>query len=88
MMGIVITTYTDSLSIDLGGLSSERKFARIKYNYIRSITKSTDDKTVSIIFTNGEIYGFSYELVDEVDGDTNITSQDILYNKIEPKLFA
>lgn len=87
-MGLVITTYTDSLSIDLGGLSSERKFARIKYNYIRSITKSTDDKTVSIIFTNGEIYGFSYELVDEVDGDTNITSQDILYNKIEPKLFA
>ena len=87
-MGLVITTHTDSLSIDLGGLSSERKFARIKYNYIRSITKSTDDKTVSIIFTNGEIYGFSYELVDEVDGDTNITSQDILYNKIESKLFA
>ena len=89
-MGIVITTSTDGLSfsIDLGGLSSDRKKARIKVGDIRSVTQSTDNATVEIVFSNGEIQGFPYTIVDEIDGDTNITTQDILFDKMEAIIFV
>lgn len=87
MVGIKIVTGVNSLSIDLGDVSTERKYARIKYSDIRSLTKSIDNTTVSVIFSSGEIYGFPYTIVDEVDGDTVITSQDILFDKLESKLF-
>ena len=87
-MGLKLTSHTDSLTVDLGGLSADRKKARIKFSDIRSITQSTDNATVEIIFSNGEIQGFPYMYVDEVDGDTAINSQDILFDKIEAILFT
>jgi hypothetical protein len=86
-MGLKITTHTDSMTVDLGGLSNDRKKARIKYSDIRSLVQSTDDVTVEIVFSSGEIYGFPFSVVDEVDGVAP-TSQDDLYIKIETKLFT
>ena len=85
-MGLVITTHTDSMSIDLGGLSADRKFARIKYSDIRSLVKSTDDVSVEIVFSNGEIKSFPYTAIDTVDGVAP-TSQDNLFSTMEAKLF-
>jgi hypothetical protein len=42
----------------------------------------TGDSSVEIVFTNGEIQKFPYTVVDEIDGDTNITTQEILYSKM------
>lgn len=86
-MGIVITNHTDSFTVDLGGLSADRKKARIKKSNIRSLVADTDDATVELIFTSGEIYSFPYTSVDEVNGNTDITSQDKLYNAMEPIIF-
>jgi len=87
-MGIVVTKHIDSITVDLGGVSSDRKKARIKLDSIRSITESTDDITIEMIFTNGEIQGFPYTIVDSVDGNTDITTQDKLYNAMELVLFT
>ncbi len=87
-MGLTITFYADSFLVDMGGLSADRKKARIKFSEIRSLVADTDDATVEIIFTNGEIKGFPYTEVDEIDGDTDISSQDILFDKMETKLFT
>ena len=87
-MGMTITTHTDSFTIDMGGLSKDRKKARVKYNDIRSIVTDTDNETVEVVFSSGEIYYFNFNVIDSIDGDTNISSQDILYDKIEAILFA
>ena len=87
-MGMVINFHVDSFTVDLNGLSADRKRARIKFVDIRSLTELTDNVTVEIVFTNGEIQGFPYSAVTSIDGDTNISSQDILYNKMEAKLFS
>ena len=85
-MGLKITNNIDSISVDLNGLSTERKFARIKFSDIRSLTKNIDDVTVSIVFSSGEIYGFPFDQVEEIDGVKPI-SQDDLFNKMETKIF-
>ena len=87
-MGIVVTKHTDSITVDLGGISQDRVKARIKLDSIRSITQSTDTVTVEIIFTNGEIQGFPWMYVDSIDGNTDITDQDKLYNAMELILFV
>ena len=86
-MGLVITTYTDSMRVDLNGLSADRKYARIKYSDIRSLVADTDDATVEIVFSSGEIYSFPYTAIDSVDGVTP-TDQDHLFTLIETKLFV
>jgi hypothetical protein len=86
-MGIVVTSHVGSFTIDLGGLSADRKKARIKTEDIRSVVADADNACVEIIFTSGEIQVFSYAVVDEIDGDTSITSQDILYDKMEAIIF-
>lgn len=85
-MGLTITTHTDSFTVDLGGLSADRKYARIKYSDIRSLVADTDDSTVELVFSNGEIYSFPYQAVDSIDG-TKPTSQDNLFQLMEAKLF-
>jgi hypothetical protein len=89
-MGIVITSdlANNCFEIDLGGLSADRKKATICTNDIRSVVADTDDATVEIVFTNGEIQKFPYTLVDEIDGDTAINSQDILYQKMKTIKFG
>jgi len=87
-MGIKITSHVDSMTVDLGGLSADRKKARIKNSDIRSLVADTDNATVELVFSSGEIYSFPFIVVDEIDGDTAITSQDILYNKMEAIIFA
>jgi hypothetical protein len=84
-MGIVITSdaVKKCFEINLGGVSADRKKATICLNDIRSVVADTDDATVEIVFTNGEIQKFPYTLVDEIDGDTNITTQEILYTKMK-----
>ena len=87
MAGAVITFHADSFTIELNDLSNERKKARIKLLDIRSLVAGKDDATVEIVFSNGEIQAFPYQAVDDIDGDTNITSQAILYDKLEAKIF-
>ncbi len=82
-----ITFHADSFTVELNGLSADRKKARIKLSSIRSLVADADDICVEIVFNNGEIQMFPYTAVDEIDGDTNITSQDILYDKMEAKIF-
>jgi hypothetical protein len=89
-MGIVITSdlAKNCFEIDLGGLSSDRKKATICINDIRSVVADTDNATVEIVFTNGEIQSFPYIVVDEIDGDTDISSQEILYDKMKTIKFG
>lgn len=86
-MGLTITTHTDSMTVDLGGLSTDRKKARIKFSDIRSLVADTDNATVEIVFSSGEIYSFPFQAVDSVDGVTP-TDQDHLFSLMETKLFA
>jgi hypothetical protein len=88
-MGIVVTSHTGgSFTIDLNGLSADRTKARIKTEDIRSVVADTDGATVEIVFTNGEIQAFPYQAVDEIDGDTNISTQAILYDAMEFIIFG
>jgi len=86
-MGLTITTHTDSLTVDLGGLSADRKYARIKYSDIRSLVADTDNATVELVFSSGEIYSFPFQAIDSVDGVVPV-SQDNLFQMIEAKLFV
>jgi hypothetical protein len=86
-MGLVITTHTDSLTVNLNGLSKDRKKARIKYSDIRSLVTDTDDMTVELVFSSGEIYSFPYVAVANIDG-VQPTSQEHLFELMEIKLFA
>ena len=86
-MGLIIITHTDSLTVDLNGFSKDRKKARIKYSDIRSLVADTDDMTVELVFSSGEIYSFPYVAVASVDGVTP-TSQDNLFELMEVKIFA
>ena len=79
MMGIVIVSYTTAFDVDLGGLSADRKEARIRKNDVRSVVMDTDDITVELVFSSGEIYKFPYSSVDSVDG-TAPTDQAHLYS--------
>lgn len=87
-MGATITFHTNSFTIDLGGINPDRSMARIKLDAIRSITKCTDGDSVEVVFRDGEIQGFPHQVIDDIDGDTNISSQDILYSKLEAKIFV
>ena len=87
-MGIKITSHANSLTVDLRGLSQDRKKARIKFSDIRSLVADTDDATVEMVFSSGEIYSFPFVVVDEIDGDTDISSQNILYDKMEDIIFT
>ena len=87
-MGLVIIGYTDSFEVDLGGVSQDRKKARIRKSNIRSITESIDGYSVELVFGNGEIQSFPYIYVDSVDGDTDITTQDKLYNAVILLIFG
>lgn len=86
-MGLVITTHTKSFTVELNGLSVDRKKARIKYEDIRSLVTLTDNATVNIIFTNGEIYGFPFQAVTTIDG-VGVTDQDDLFDTMEAKIFS
>jgi hypothetical protein len=85
-MGLKITTYADSMFIDLNGISADRTKAHIKFHDIRSIAACTDLLTVEVIFSNGEIKGFPYTAIEEFNGVAP-TSQDDLYNKIDAAIF-
>jgi hypothetical protein len=89
-MGIVVTSNLakNCFEIDLGGVSADRKKATICISDIRSVVADTDNATVEIIFTNGEIQKFPYTIVDEIDGDTNISSQEILYQAMKTIKFG
>jgi hypothetical protein len=87
-MGMKITFNTNSFTVDLGGLSADRKKAIIHNSEIRSLVESTDTVSVELVFSNGEIQSFPYLVVDSIDGDTNIDSQDKLYNTMAAKLFS
>lgn len=84
---LTITNHTNSFTVDLGGLSADRKYARIKYSDIRSLVADTDDATVEIVFSSGEIYSFPFQVVASVDG-VQPTSQDHLFQLMESKLFT
>ncbi len=87
-MGIVITKHTDSFTVDLGGLSADRKKARIRITTVRSIVADLDGVTVEVVFSNGEINSFPFVAVDSIDGDTDITSQDKLYDAMNLLIFT
>jgi len=86
-MGVIITTHADSFSIDLNGVSNDRKKARIKYSDIRSLVADKDEKCVELVFSSNEIYYLDYNSIDELDG-TAPTDQDDLYSRLEAKIFA
>ena len=86
-MGIVITSHSDSFTIDLNGVSTDRKKARIKLTDVRSLVADTDNTTVEVVFSSGEIYSFPFQAIAEIDGDTAISSQEVLYNKMEAIIF-
>jgi hypothetical protein len=87
-MGAIITSHTGSFTIDLNGVSVDRSKARIKNEDIRSVVADTDGVTVEIIFTSGEIQAFPYQAIESIDGDTDISTQAILYDKMEAIIFS
>lgn len=87
MANAVITFFNDSFKIELNDLTKDRKLAKIKFNSIRSLTLPNNDNEVQIVFSNGELHTLSYQQIDSIDGDTNISSQEILFDKFDAKLF-
>lgn len=87
-MGIIITSTADSFKIDLNGESLDSDFVRIRYSSIRSLKRSTDNETVTFVFDGGEHHLTNFNDVDSIDGDTAITTQVILYDKLEAKIFG
>jgi hypothetical protein len=87
-MGAIITSHVGSFTIDLNGVSADRKKARIKTVDVRSVVADTDNISVEIVFTSGEIQRFPYQAIESIDGDTNISTQDILYDKMETIIFG
>ena len=84
---IVITSNTNSLLVELNGASPDRKKALIRISDIRSVAVDTDNATVELIFSSGEIYAFPFVAITSIDGDTNITTQEILFNKMTAIIF-
>ena len=87
-MGLVITDLTNRFEVELNGLSADRKRARIRKASIRSVVEASDNSTVEIVFDNGEIQRFPYQVVDSVAGDTDMTSQDKLYLAVDTLIFG
>ena len=72
---IVITNYTNAINVALNGASADRKEARIRKIDIRSVVMDTDNVTVELIFTSGEIYKFPYTYATSIDGVTPTSQQ-------------
>jgi hypothetical protein len=86
-----IITSTNWFSIDLQplidlGIHFDRKFAKIKYDDIRSLNKDNNTTEIEIVFTNGEIQRMDFNNV-KVDGVEPV-DQDDFYNKMEVKIFV
>jgi hypothetical protein len=86
-MGMIITSTATRIEIDFQGTNNDIKWEIIKLSSIRDIEQSTDDETINITYTNGEIQYFNFNDVDDIDGDTSITSQLIFWNKLESIIF-
>jgi hypothetical protein len=86
-MGAIITSQVGSFTIDLNGISADRNKARIKTEDIRSVVSDSDNVSVEVVFTSGEIQRFPFQAIESIDGDTDISSQAILYDKIESIVF-
>jgi hypothetical protein len=86
-MGMIITSTATRIEIDFQGTNNDIKWEIIKLSSIRDIEQSTDDETINITYTNGEIQYFNFNDVDDIDGDTSITTQLIFWNKLESIIF-
>ena len=86
-MGIIITSTATELKVDFDGEHVEMKCEIIRLSNVIGIDQSTDNKSIDITFSSGEIQKFDYNKVDEIDGDSSITSQAILWTKIKDIIF-
>jgi len=91
MAGAIIITKSTSFTIDLQplidlGIPFDRKFARIKYEDVRSLNKENDTAQIEIVFTNGEIKCMDFNHIETIDGNP-VASQDAFYDAMEAVIF-
>lgn len=80
---VIITTTTDFIEIDYRECELYRKgrmFGKVRISDISDLF-NTDD---GVLFTaNNEQYLFTFAHVDDIDGDTSITSNQIIFDKLD-----
>lgn len=81
-MRIVMTSDADYVYCEFNGLHGEWDDAKLKRSSVRSVCKCKNDGGVEIIFTSGSDIILHYLAIESIDGDTAITSNDILRNKL------
>lgn len=88
MAKIEITFTANAFRLDLNTLAKDRKVAKIHFSEIRALCMTNNEEDIEIVFSNGEIKLINYNDVDKIDADTSITSQQILFDKFDAKLFT
>jgi len=90
MAKIVITTVaTNTAFVDVVFNTFPYKFkdSRIRKETIKSVDTLQDGK-IQLDFVDGDTLELNFTDVDEIDGDTSITSNTILRNKLRTLLIA
>ena len=76
--------YTGFAVIEFNDFTKSRKDAFIRKSDIRSCNTANDENNeqVEVVFNNGDMFLMNYKAIFEIDGDTNISSQIILRDKL------
>lgn len=88
MAKIVITTVTsntDFVDIVFNGIVNKFKDSRLRKSFINSVSTLEDGK-IQIDFSDGSAMELDFSSVDEIDGDTSITTNIILRDKLREML--
>lgn len=82
MAFIEITSDEDYVYIEFNNAAQEFVDSKVQRSAFRSVNKVIEDKGVEIFFQNGDMVLFKYQYIDSIDGDTNITNNTILRDKL------
>lgn len=84
MAFIVITPVTGTTKVEVVFNLAAQRYDELEIDktHVRTVARLANDGGVELIMSN-DIEQLHYQYVDEVDGDTNITSNQILYNKLK-----
>ena len=80
---VVITpvTGTTKVSVEFNLAAQRYEKLEIDKTHVRTVAKLADDAGVELIMTD-DIEQLHYTYVDEVNGNSSITSNEILYNEL------
>lgn len=78
----VITSDADFVYIEFNLATTNWADVKVRRSMARSVCLMPEDSGVQIIWNDGNYTILKHQYVDSVDGDTNITSNEILRDKL------